>query len=79
VQVSLITEETVGIVHFQTTDSTVQNGIPLYDQILMSGFPHTLSTEELQEALPEKQKEAIEKVIYTVQSLLLIEIFDQIE
>lgn len=48
---------------FQTTDSTVQNGIPLYEQILMSGFPHTLSADELKQALPEKHSAALDKVM----------------
>lgn len=53
---------TVSVWLFQTSDATVQNGVTIYEQIIMSGFPHTLSAEELQEALPDKLKALIEDV-----------------
>ncbi|WAR03055.1 GNPTA-like protein [Mya arenaria] len=43
-------------------DSKLQNVIELRDQILMSGFPHTLSTEELMQKLPQKHQDRIEKM-----------------
>ncbi|XP_052801171.1 N-acetylglucosamine-1-phosphotransferase subunits alpha/beta-like isoform X2 [Mya arenaria] len=45
-----------------TSDSKLQNVIELRDQILMSGFPHTLSTEELMQKLPQKHQDRIEKM-----------------
>ena len=47
---------------FQTSDWTVQNSVMLHDTIIMSGFPHTLSGDELKTKLPEKHQKGIEKV-----------------
>ena len=49
-------------ISFQTSDWTVQNSVMLHDLIIMSGFPHTLSGDELKAKLPEKHQKGIEKV-----------------
>lgn len=45
-----------------TPDITVQNGVLVGDKIIMTGFPHTLSSEELRLKLPDKYKSKVEKV-----------------
>lgn len=45
-----------------TSDWTVQNSVMLHDLIIMSGFPHTLSGDELKAKLPEKHQKGIEKI-----------------
>ena len=47
---------------FQTSDWTVQNSVMLHDTVIMSGYPHTLSADELKAKLPEKHQKGIEKV-----------------
>ena len=34
----------------------------LHDTVIMSGYPHTLSADELKAKLPEKHQKGIEKV-----------------
>ena len=45
-----------------TSDWTVHNSVMLHDLIIMSGFPHTLTGEELKAKLPEKHRKGVEKV-----------------
>ncbi|XP_052260463.1 N-acetylglucosamine-1-phosphotransferase subunits alpha/beta-like isoform X1 [Dreissena polymorpha] len=45
-----------------TSDGKIPNAIELHDQILMLGFPHTLTVEELRQKLPEKHRNRIEKL-----------------
>lgn len=45
-----------------TSDSKIQNGVHLSDQIIMSGFPHTLNADELKLKLPVKHQSRIDKI-----------------
>ena len=47
---------------FQTDDWTIPNTVLLKDTVVMSGFPHSLSADELKEKLPERFQKAIDSV-----------------
>ncbi|KAL5007073.1 hypothetical protein ScPMuIL_015879 [Solemya velum] len=47
---------------FITTDWTIQHSILLHDTVIMTGFSHKLTSEELREKFPEKHRKAIEKI-----------------
>lgn len=58
-----------------TSDWTVQNSVMLHDLIIMSGFPHTLSGDELKAKLPEKHQKGIEKVeVYSDRGIAILHV-----
>ena len=46
----------------QTTDWTLQNSVLLSDTIMMTGFPHTYTKEQIKEKLPAKYKHSVSQV-----------------
>ncbi|KAK3088613.1 hypothetical protein FSP39_021285 [Pinctada imbricata] len=47
---------------FITSDWTIHNSILLHDLVIMSGFPHKYSAEELKAKLPDKIREGVDKI-----------------
>ena len=52
----------VKLYRLQSSDWTIPNSILLKDTILMTGFPHELTSDQLKLKLPERYQKSVEKV-----------------